>query len=101
MATPASLEMIERLIGFDTTSRHSNLELISYIQAYLKDLGVDSMLVHNVEGTKANLYATVGDQGKPGIMLSGHTDVVPVDGQPWDTWRSPTTRRSAASACDA
>jgi acetylornithine deacetylase len=85
MATPASLEMIERLIGFDTTSRNSNLELISYIQTYLKDLGVDSMLVHNVEGTKANLYATVGDANKSGIMLSGHTDVVPVDGQPWDT----------------
>jgi len=85
MATPASIDMIERLIGFDTTSRESNLELISYVREYLAGLGVESMLVHNAEGTKANLYATVGDQDKPGIMLSGHTDVVPVDGQPWDT----------------
>lgn len=85
MATPASLEMIERLVGFDTTSRESNLQLIAFIQDYLKGLGVESMLVHNAEGTKANLYATLGDQDRPGIMLSGHTDVVPVDGQPWDT----------------
>ncbi len=93
MATPASLEMIERLIGFDTTSRESNLELIGFIQDHLKNLGIESMLVHNVEGTKANLYATAGDQSKPGIMLSGHTDVVPVDGQPWDTDPFKLTRK--------
>ena len=80
-----SIEMIEKLIAFDTTSRESNLALIAFVQEYLGDLGIDSQLVHNVEGTKANLYATVGDQGIPGVMLSGHTDVVPVDGQDWHT----------------
>ena len=85
MAKLHSLEFIEKLVGFDTTSRESNLELISYVQDYLSGLGVESLLVENDEGSKANLYATLGDPAKPGIMLSGHTDVVPVDGQAWDT----------------
>ena len=85
MAEPKSLEFIKKLVAFDTTSRESNLELIQYVQDILDRLGVESMLVHNEEGTKANLYATLGDKDKPGIMLSGHTDVVPVDGQAWDT----------------
>jgi len=80
-----SLEFIEKLVGFDTTSRESNLELIAYVQEYLSGFGVESLLVENDEGSKANLYATLGDAAKPGIMLSGHTDVVPVDGQTWDT----------------
>jgi len=83
-----SLEMLKRLMAFDTTSRNSNLELIQYIQAYLDDHGVAGTLVPNAEGTKANLYATIGPQAEGGIVLSGHTDVVPVDGQPWvsDPW---------------
>lgn len=85
MADPHSLDLIKTLVGFDTTSRESNLELIAFIQDYISGHGVESMLVHNEEGTKANLYATLGDTDKPGIMLSGHTDVVPVDGQNWDT----------------
>jgi len=85
MPDAKSLDLIGRLIGFDTTSRNSNLELMAFVQGYLQDLGVESMLVHNDEGTKANLYATVGPQDKSGIMLSGHTDVVPVDGQDWAT----------------
>jgi acetylornithine deacetylase len=80
-----SLELIKKLIAFDTTSRESNLELISFIQDYLSGYGIESLLVHNKEGTKANLYATLGNSNKAGIMLSGHTDVVPVDGQNWDT----------------
>jgi acetylornithine deacetylase len=80
-----SIEMIERLIGFDTTSRNSNLELMAFVGDYLKGLGVESELVHNAEGTKANLYATLGPDDKSGIALSGHTDVVPVDGQDWQT----------------
>ncbi len=80
-----SIEMIKKLIAFDTTSRESNLALIAFVQDYLQGLGIDSQLVHNIEGTKANLYATVGDQATPGVMLSGHTDVVPVDGQNWST----------------
>jgi len=83
--SPSILEMTRRLVAFDTTSRNSNLELIDYVRAYLADLGVDSELVHNAERTKANLYATLGPGDRPGIALSGHTDVVPVDGQAWDS----------------
>jgi acetylornithine deacetylase len=82
-ANSNSIDMIARLIGFDTTSRNSNLELMAFVGDYLKDLGIESELVHNDEGTKANLYATLGPADKPGIALSGHTDVVPVDGQDW------------------
>ena len=72
-----SLEMIERFIGFDTTSRESNLELIDYVEAYLDQLHVQSMRVYDDDKRKANLYATLGPQDRPGICLSGHTDVVP------------------------
>ena len=77
--------MLQRLVAFDTTSRNSNLELIQYIHGYLRDPGVKSTLVPNEEGTKANLYASIGPDAPGGIVLSGHTDVVPVDGQAWDT----------------
>jgi acetylornithine deacetylase len=83
--SPKTLELIDTLIGFDTTSRHSNLELIEFIRAYLGDLGVESELVYDASGAKANLYATLGPTDRPGYALSGHTDVVPVDGQPWST----------------
>jgi acetylornithine deacetylase len=80
--------MLRRLVAFDTTSRNSNLELIEYVQRYLKGHGVTSKLVPSSDGTKANLFATVGPNVKDGVVLSGHTDVVPVDGQPWvtDPW---------------
>ena len=80
-----SIDLINRLIAFDTTSRNSNLALMEFVGDYLRDLGVESELVHNDEGTKANLYATLGPTDRPGIALSGHTDVVPVDGQDWHT----------------
>ncbi len=80
-----SIDLIHRLVAFDTTSRESNLELIEFVSEILSGHGIESLLVHNQEGTKANLYATVGDPDTPGIMLSGHTDVVPVDGQNWQT----------------
>src|SRR6187551_3352452 len=82
---PSSIEMLKRLVAFDTTSRNSNLELIQYIQGYLDEFGVRSTLVPNAEGTKANLFATIGPEAEGGVVLSGHTDVVPVDGQPWQT----------------
>lgn len=85
MPDKQTLDLIEKLISFDTTSRHSNLELISFIEDYLSGHGIESTRVLNEDGAKANLYATLGDQDKSGIMLSGHTDVVPVDGQDWDT----------------
>ena len=84
-----SLDMIRRLVAFDTTSRNSNLELIHWIRDYLAGLGIESRLVYDEGGGKANLYATLGPDDRPGIALSGHTDVVPVDGQDWQTdpWR--------------
>ena len=80
--------MIERLIAFDTTSRNSNLDLIHDVRDYLKDLGVESHLTFDDDRRKANLYATLGPTDRGGIALSGHTDVVPIDGQEWssDPW---------------
>ncbi len=78
-------EMIDKLVGFNTVSNRSNLDLITFVQDYLSGWGVESNLVYNQEGNKANLYATVGPNVEGGIGLSGHTDVVPVDGQAWDT----------------
>lgn len=80
-----SLEMLRRLVGFDTTSRESNLALIDHVRTYLAGHGIELMLVPNEDGKKANLIATIGPNVAGGIVLSGHTDVVPVDGQPWDT----------------
>ncbi len=86
--------MIDRLVAFDTTSRESNLALIHFVRDYLADLGVASLLVHDAEGRKANLYATLGPDSCPGVMLSGHTDVVPVDGQDWETDPFEVTERN-------
>ena len=78
-------EMIGRLVAFDTTSRSSNLNLIDFVSDYLKGHGLTPRLIPNPEGTKANLLVTLGPDVPGGIILSGHTDVVPVDDQPWDT----------------
>ncbi len=78
-----SIDMLRRLVGFDTTSRESNLALIDFVRGWLERFGVESQLVFDETGRKANLYATIGPPGSGGIMLSGHTDVVPVDGQDW------------------
>lgn len=83
MNEPSSRALLERLIGFATVSRDSNLQLIEFIREYLAGFGVDSELFHNAEGTKANLFATIGPGDRGGVVLSGHTDVVPVDGQAW------------------
>ena len=80
-----AIRILSDLIGFDTTSRNSNLALIEYIQDHLNDLGIESSLTWNSERTKANLFATLGAAKSPGIVLSGHTDVVPVDGQNWSS----------------
>ncbi len=77
--------MIERLIAFNTVSRDSNLGLIEWTRDYLAKLGARTRLTHDSTGRKANLFATLGDSERPGLILSGHTDVVPVDGQNWDT----------------
>jgi acetylornithine deacetylase len=81
----ASRAMIERLIAFNTVSRDSNLGLIEWVRDYLQGFGATTRLTHDASAKKANLFATLGDSKKPGLILSGHTDVVPVDGQNWDT----------------
>ena len=78
-------ELIARLVAFDTVSRHSNLALIDFIRDYLDSFGIRSSLIPNETGDKANLYATIGPAVAGGVVLSGHTDVVPVDGQPWSS----------------
>src|SRR5271165_4735094 len=81
--TLTSAEMIGRLVGFDTTSRESNLALIDFVRDYLDRWRVKSELVYDSDRRKANLYATIGPSSEGGVMLSGHSDVVPVDGQNW------------------
>jgi acetylornithine deacetylase len=76
-------DMIARLIGFDTTSRDSNLRLIDFVRDYLDGWGVRSELFFDRDRRKAALYATIGPDDRGGLMLSGHTDTVPVDGQDW------------------
>jgi acetylornithine deacetylase len=77
--------ILDRLVAFPTISRDSNLDLVGWVEGYLADHGVASTRVPNVEGTKASLYATIGPDVAGGVVLSGHSDVVPVDGQAWTT----------------
>ena len=83
--TYTSFEMIERLVAFDTTSHASNLELIDFVSTYLSSYGVESQRTYNDSRKKANLFATIGPGIEGGVVLSAHTDVVPVDGQNWDS----------------
>ena len=76
-------EMLARLVGFDTTSRDGNIPLIAFVEDYLDGWGVPHFRVDYEAGKKTNLFATIGPDIAGGIVLSGHTDVVPVDGQPW------------------
>jgi acetylornithine deacetylase len=80
-----SRQYLERLIAFPTVSRDSNLDLISYVEAELSASGIVSTRVESADGKKANLWATIGPADVPGIVLSGHTDVVPVEGQAWSS----------------
>lgn len=79
----SSEELLARLVAFDTTSHKPNAPLIRFVEDYLLQHGVSSEIVPNAAGTKASLYATIGPPGTPGVALSGHTDVVPVEGQTW------------------
>lgn len=76
-------ELLGRLIAFDTVSDRPNMPLIAFLRDLLEDAGADVQLIADETGTKANLYATIGPRDRPGIALSGHTDVVPVEGQDW------------------
>ena len=79
------IEMLDKLVSFDTVSRNSNLPIIEFIKDYLQGHGVESHLVYNDDNSKANLYANVGPNEVGGVILSGHTDVVPIDGQNWNS----------------
>lgn len=81
-------EILERLVAFPSVSRDSNLDLIDWVEGYLTSWGVSSHRVYNPERTKAAIFANVGPEVPGGVVLSGHTDVVPVDGQHWssDPW---------------
>jgi acetylornithine deacetylase len=79
----AAIAHLERLVGFATVSRDSNLDLIDYVRAELAGLGIASQMVASDDGRKANLFATIGPADRAGVVLSGHTDVVPCEGQAW------------------
>lgn len=82
---PSSRELLAHLVGFPTVSRDSNLALIAFIRTYLERHGVPCELIYDEARSKANLFATLGPDLGGGVVLSGHTDVVPVDGQAWAT----------------
>lgn len=91
--TKAAIELLARLVSFDTTSHKSNRALQSFVEAYLAEHGVASLLVPTEDGEKASLFATIGPDDVPGIGLSGHTDVVPADPAAWTS--DPFTMREA------
>ena len=85
MTATAATDILGKLVSFDTTSRNSNIPIIEYIESYLSAHDVESFRVPDDSGEKSSLYATIGPDDVSGVGLSGHTDVVPVDGQDWDT----------------
>ncbi|MGB0299270.1 MAG: M20/M25/M40 family metallo-hydrolase, partial [Paracoccaceae bacterium] len=76
-------DILRQLIAYPTISADSNLQMIEYLADYLDHLGADVLLNHAPDGTKANLFATLGQGHENGVLLSGHTDVVPVADQDW------------------
>ncbi|AWJ94837.1 acetylornithine deacetylase (plasmid) [Azospirillum baldaniorum] len=93
-AMGATLDILERLVAFPTVSRDSNLDLILWAKERLEAAGATTRLVPSEDGRKANLFASVGPADRPGVLLSGHTDVVPVDGQAWTSDPFRLTRRA-------
>jgi acetylornithine deacetylase len=104
MSLDRILEILSALVAFDTTSRNSNLSIIDWIERHLDRLGFANERIHDATGRKANLYATIGPADVPGYILSGHTDVVPIDGQEWSSdpfsLRVADGRAYARGACD-
>ena len=104
MASLGTVDILERLVAFPTVSRDPNLPLIDWIRNYLADHGVDSQLVGDDSGHKANLFASIGPQVEGGLVFSGHTDVVPTDGQNWTSnpfeLAARDSRLYARGACD-
>jgi acetylornithine deacetylase len=102
--TLSSVAILEKLVSFDTVSSNSNLPLIAWVKDYLDGHGIPYVVEPNAEGDKAALYATIGPMVDGGVVLSGHTDVVPVVGQAWTTdpfmLRREGTRLYGRGACD-
>ncbi len=100
----AAVETLSRLVAFDTTSRDSNLALIAYVEAFLSGLGARCERIVSADGAKANLHAVLGPETDGGVVLSGHSDVVPVDGQDWSSDPFALTQREGRlygrGACD-
>ncbi len=80
-----TLDILDQLIAFPSISRTPNLDLIAFIAQLLSDVGIQFETVGTQDGARANLFATIGPRDRPGVMLSGHTDVVPVEGQAWSS----------------
>lgn len=103
-AFAATLAILERLVGFDTESAKSNLALVAEIESYLAAMGADYVKVPNATGDKATLFVTIGPNIDGGVLLSGHTDVVPVEGQAWSSdpfrLRRANGRLYGRGACD-
>jgi len=89
----SAIELLAHLVSFDTTSSKNNLGLIGFVEDYLREHDVASRRIVSEDGQKSSLYATIGPEGQSGVALSGHTDVVPVDGQVWSS--DPFTLRAA------
>lgn len=83
MSSPRCLPILEKLVSFDSVSRNPNRPLAEWVEAYLRDLGVEVQRITDETGNWVNLLATVGPKDVPGYLLSGHTDVVPVEDQEW------------------
>ncbi|MCO5364462.1 acetylornithine deacetylase [Pseudomonas alliivorans] len=81
--TPRALDIFKRLIAFETVSSEPNMALIEYVRDLLATKGIESLIVKDETGKKANLFASTGPREQPGVLLSGHTDVVPAAGQAW------------------
>ena len=99
-----ALALLDELVGFDTVSAKTNLPLVDRVEAYLAGHGIAATRVPNAAGDKAALFATIGPAGDNGIVLSGHTDVVPVKGQKWSSdpfaLRRDGDRLYGRGACD-
>jgi acetylornithine deacetylase len=104
LPTAAAKELLARLVGFDTESAKSNIALVRFVEAYLAQHGISAQRVPTPDGQKASLFASIGPTDRPGLALSGHTDVVPVAGQSWDSDPFTLTERDGKlygrGACD-
>ena len=89
----ATIDILDRLLSFDSVSAKPNIELVQYLEGLLREAGAEVAIIRSADGHKANLFATIGPRDRGGVLLSGHTDVVPVEGQAWTVPPFALTRR--------